>query len=252
MGFWFGECIPSSPRVLIMTGDEEREVGSPCRFSEEAYRFANYLNEVLGYEPSRMDVLLQLGADQMRESMAEFFARAMRGKSRPALIIYYAGHGLKGWICPWAAFVHYDELADRLARYDGEFVFINDSCSSGSAVPVFQRWGLLDRGLVLAASRSNEQSSGRYFIDAFLWSVSHGQPFKRRAIAEIERHGSELVYFANEGVCEVIRICADGLPLYNPRPVSFAPKRHPVVVQNEIQHPVRAGRSLDYLLFPSR
>lgn len=221
--------------ALLIAGDEER-------FVLEIDRIWNYLIFDAGYDPSR--VYTTQGATILAETK-KIFKRVKRENQREDVILWYSGHGGKGVISAGRDQIFYEDFG-RCINPHGKFIFINDSCYSGSTIAAFKKLDLLPHlGMVLTSSAADEESEGDLFSRRLLDSWRQQKYFKEQKISRIEKTvvleslDQEMPTYVDENGETV---CVIGNIGVKERVIS----QHKV----DIQHPQRYGLNLDALLFP--
>ncbi|MEK6983756.1 MAG: hypothetical protein AABX33_04240 [Nanoarchaeota archaeon] len=231
------------------------------RFADATAKFRIFLLNELGYNPNRISMILGSEDEYILGKTALFFERLKRESQNGNAVILYCGHGGQGTFYPHGRSLSYRDWA-RFIDHEGNFVFINESCYSGSAIDSFREIGLLpDRGLVITSCARNEKSHGTTcFLDKLIECYLDGEVFRRKKIGEHEYNivitlsfitppkgeklfGEETVV-RHSGNRKVIdpRLSRYGYvgtqrSLQKPR------------IKGKIQHPQRAGKTLDYILF---
>jgi len=203
--------------AFLIAGDEER-------FKAQALEWKRYLIREAWIKPSQIAIYYKPeapvgGLSGVLEQAEAFFF------SPPAadILLLYTGHGLVGSFSPITheSPISYRKLAKLIPR-KSKTIFINDSCYSGSCIPIFWEEGILpEKGLVLTSADSTELSYGNPFHRNILQAFRQREPYKER----------EITFF--EEKCEIIT----GIN-YQINPFSIR------------QHPQRCGLDLDHLLFP--
>lgn len=234
--------------ALLISGDEPRFFG-------DVLKFQRFLLEELNFDPNQVRIIFCTTGRQLMEQTGSFFEN-LRDEQPHNVVMLYAGHGGPEGFFQNRFQLAYEEWG-RLITHDGDFVFINDSCYSGSSIDAFVRLGLLpQKELVIASSRADEKSYGGIFLEDLIQSYRNNQPFKRTELGpkingkivlipppEERRTINQLIYdfvMRLRGI-EVIRV--NSLE-YEERYVQFEKPKMDV-----IQHPQRYGKDLDYILF---
>lgn len=195
--------------ALLIHGNEERH-------KDGLFHFFGYLAGPLMIPLNRIRIVDGgIGANHVYAETERFF-RDMRSDGtkfgqQPQAILLYAGHGLVGHLTPNIGDpLSYDEWVQLLPR-ERDFLLINQSCYSGSAIRALKRAILLPtRGMVLASSQPHEKTYGNEFIRVVVDSYIHEGTFRKRVIKGLTDGEEGQKHFA--------------------------------------QHPMRSGKNLDFLL----
>lgn len=234
--------------ALLIAGDEQR-------FLEGVTKFRKFLVDDLFFNPENIQVVLgSEGANHICVQTELFFKNAKRnGDSHNAVILYY-GHGEVGKLFPREG-VPYEEWG-RSIDSDFNFVFVNDSCYSGSSIPVFHKLGLLpDKGLVIASAGNHELSYGDKFLNTLIQLYSRGmiprirrlgskqkKVYKIKSTVDPRISNTRDSYVDHDGTI-IIRNLGDYKDIVVDRT-----EREIVRVIGNVQHPVRNGKGLEHLL----
>ncbi len=240
--------------ALLISGNEPR-------FAEKTLNFQEFLLNELKFNPKRTRVIFctYLGNEYIMEETKMFLEEMMNQGKRPSFLSLYNGHGGKGTFWPNDASLTYEEWG-KLIDCRNDFIFINNSCYSGSSVEAFSQLGLLPRrGLVLASSKADEQSQGNVFLDELMEHWRKNKAYRKRAITEVVAiDGYSIVKIPHgktpKGLPEVGTVMEDestyGGYVYGHYSITERMLKRPKVISKRVlQHPVRTGKSLDYLLF---
>lgn len=230
--------------TLLISGDESR-------FGDSVLKFQNFLVDEANFNPDIIRIIFctYLGNRYIVEETQMFFDKLKRQGNNGNVVSAYFGHGGKGGFWPSDVSLTYQEWG-RLINNDGDFIFINESCYSGSSIPALRQIGLLPKkALVIASSQENEYSYGDLFSDDLIESYRNRQPFRKRKIVVSSIDGEVRVNPNAEMV--IIKRESDGIykKILNPRYIYGVTYRMPK--DHTVQHPKRAGKTLDYLLFKS-
>jgi len=203
------------------------------RFVANVEEFNSYLVEEAKFDPQRIKVVEAQPCDgNMVAEVKLFFGCLTDEKSINDVVILYAGYGEREGLKPNKNIIPYDDFG-RLIHNHGRFIFINYSCYAGASIDAFKRLRLLPRkGLVLAASRRNENSLDPCFLDDILESYRNGKQFRKHVL---ERYLEETYQ----------RTVIDPRMDY---PMNVEYQTVTKMVHN-VQHPERSGIPIDYLLF---
>lgn len=234
--------------ALVLCGSGEDHSGTVSKFSR-------YLVDEAGFQASSVHQEQVTNRRSVHRELRRFF-RSL-GNNEVA-VVYYYGHGWQRGITPTeytADGTQYERIALHFTR---PFIFILDSCYSGSAIGVFSSMGLLPRrGLVLASSRSDEISRGSEFTDGLLNSLQNSKPYDRKTVQEPYVLGMTDLRVGS--MKEKLKPGEKAKPfpfdrLHSEGGNQMAAKDRILIykeikVRRDVQHPVRSGRHWDYLLF---
>ncbi len=227
--------------ALLIAGDESR-------FANGLAKFRRFLFDDVGLNPHNERTILctYMGNDYLLEETRLFFDRLPKGSVYNVVILYH-GHGGKGRFFPNDSSLSYEEWG-RLVSSNGNFIYINDSCYSGSAIDSFERIGLLpEKGMVIASSRSHELSYGNVFLSHLIENYQNRRTFRRRVIG----NGTSEGYFTVKPSRRKLETkLVEGKSItfeYIPETWHYIRYKRPKILKP--QHPVRSGKSLDHLLF---
>ena len=250
--------------AFLIAGNEYSEARKPYRFDEEIIRYYHYMVYETKFDPSRVRLISARYSerDSILEELNKFFENVKVVDPEGDIILIYTGHGNVGRISPELAIrivdprcdggeiykprkgITYKELGDLIKQHEGRFLFINDCCYSSTAIDIFKELKLLpERGLVIASSQNDELAYT--FYDKLLRCYRKNKPFRRRKIGTEETSPIPVVKFYRKykRSKKIISDVIDHID-YRSRVVKSKFK-----INGEIQHPVRCGISLDYLLF---
>lgn len=225
--------------ALLISGEERR-------FIEATLEFQKFLVKDVGLDTKDIRVIMctYMGNDYIMEESQLFFERLPRDGTISDVVLLYNGHGGKGHFFPNDSSLTYEQWAKLIAN-NGDFIFINNSCYSGSAEEPLTRLGLLpEKGLLLASSNKNEVSYGYNFLELLIKCYRDNKAFRRKEIADEEITSIAIATFPKgknrytEGYLATIG--------YKESP--FKRLKNPILIGGK-QHPVISGKNLDYLLF---
>ena len=184
------------------------------------------------------------------ESIEKFFMSLPRATTVDVAVMYI-GHGNYGIFSPNGITLGYNKFVRYFGDLSGDFIFVNDSCHSGSCMQFFNREGLLpDRGQVIASARESEKSYSDHFYRSFLSSLINRKRYKKRVVGRYVRSGSyeaEKWYTKNQ---------ASPIPRRKNKPTVNLDTSQLVIkpqtdwVLIEQSHPRVMGKPLEHLLFP--
>ena len=182
--------------------------GNESRFAEGILKFQEFLLTQSNFNPRKIRVIFcnYLGNDYIIEETQLFFDKVRDEKPKANVVIVYNGHGGKGSFWPNPVSLSYEEWV-KLIDHHGKFIFINNSCYSGSAIEAFEKVGILPKkGLVISSSKSDELSYGDYFLDTLLESYLNKQPFVPKEIGrtvylmlECDPNADNVIIMQNQG-----------------------------------------------------
>lgn len=220
--------------ALLLSGNELRFIHSATTF----YQFL--LNEV---EVPRERVRLVPYHESTNydvDEIGNFFQKLPKEKTVD-VVIFYNGHGLEGRFLPNGNELGYRDFG-RFVTNSGDFILLNDSCYSGSCILPFTDIGLLpDRGMVLASSAPDKKSNYNVFTQRMMDTYRKRRPFTKRVMGEF-------VYVIDE-------LQKPNLVIDESGQKKLVFPHHSTLDRTalgSIQHPVRAGKSLDQLLYPKQ
>jgi|SRR3989338_20700 len=233
--------------ALLLSGDE-------LMFLEGSTTLRDYLMDDVGIPRDRVNyVPFSQNLRFVAKEVGGFFDRLPKD-AKIDVFIGYSGHGDPGVFYPNGQRLSYEDFA-RLINNNGRFIFLNDSCYSGSSVAAFTNMGLLpERGMLLAASGDNERAHDYLFTEAVIESFRNRRPFRKKTITEtLEGSEEQITYDPNQKDIR-LWVVSDGreiqveLPANRFGSIPNEDQRKP----SHIQRPVRTGISLDRLLYPIR
>jgi len=173
------------------------------------------------FDPARVRLVLgKLGNDYLLSQANSFFQMIKESGKQSDVVIAYNGHGNKKGFEADGNTLPYEELG-RLIDNCCRYFFINDSCYSGTAIPSFERLGLLPlKGQVLTSSASHEKSYGGIFLSKLMRDYLRCKSFTCTTIG-FKKSDRQIM----EDGTDYIRLI------------------------EQIQYPQRAGITLGHLLF---
>src|SRR3989338_3108738 len=206
--------------VVLISGDE------PLYYRETA-DFERYLLSEGAVPKGR--ILHMYGTHtengEILDRSYDFLRLKHRGNAHSHVVVVYNGHGDVDGIHPDGSWLSYEDVADFFYDLGFDFLFINNCCSSGSAIEYFKRKALLPRyGSVLAASQHDENIPGASFLYALQASYKQQKPFRKNTLW-LSSHTPSASQLTAQ------RRLDDGQAVFT------------------VQHPRRSGRSLDHLLY---
>lgn len=208
------------------------------QFIEQTLEWRDYLIDEADFDPARVRVYCNpFWNIEVLDHTDDFFDYVRAEDPGQDVVVMYNGHGLEGRFCPSSGNspIRYEELAVRI-NHPGRTLFVNDTCHSGSAIPIFRKHGLIPRGSVLASSKGNEKSYSSVYARTLLDAFRRHKPYRRQ---KIEFETVKLV-----GVYENSKV-----KKFRPT-TKLIGKRLIEERTKLIQHPRRMGTCLDHLLFP--
>lgn len=211
--------------ALLITDDNPEDL-------EQLLKFKGYLIDEAGF--TERDCWLVSGQNtldyEIKDVISEFFERAQkRGKEHTAVLVYN-GHGTETGISPTEAMISYYDIGEAVGH--SQFVFINNCCLAGAAIPVFRELRLLPRqGSVLAATAAHLEIDSEIFLESLVHSFRQRKPYNRR-----------------------ILYCPDYLFRWENRKSEgdVADSAEDVTLSRGVLYPQRCGKSLDHLFYPLR
>ncbi len=221
--------------ALLIAGDEER-------FVKEIDNTRNYLLNEAGFDHKKTWTCNHSTNESVLKTIERFVQEINATENQDAVVVY-SGHGLRGSFCPHPENpISYQHLARTFKEMTGRIIFINYSCHSGSAIPVFREFGLLPkRGSIIASAKSTELSYNGFLQKELLDSFRQRKPYKKKEItvrpATKYKTGIEL---------HEERINPLTGKFETTEKITYDWKTSPAIVQ----HPQRCGLDLDHLLFP--
>jgi hypothetical protein len=153
------------------------------------------------------------------------------------LIFIYCGHGDEEFFSPNGSLLHYGYFSKEISKHKGKFIFINDSCNSGASIEFFEKRDLLRRGMVITSCNKEEYAYGATLLGAIARSYVRRQVFRRKKISYRECWSES----------EVINYIKDNKEYLD---VKCTALEKPIIPNEKIQHPIKRGKTLDYLLIP--
>jgi len=156
---------------LILCGNEYRHL-------EIGLKVQQYMAEEAGISDSEIIKCAYLNKATILERTANVLGNLT---SPTSAIVFYIGHGSTGYMAPNRENpISYEKLAQVLGKHRGHFMFVNASCHSWSAIPVFESNGLLpSKGLVIAGCKEEEALYAEEFIDALLYLYKARMPLRK-------------------------------------------------------------------------
>lgn len=167
--WWSASLAQAAPRYAVFVGSNKAPPGlTPLRFAhEDARKVRDAFVELGGVEPSRALLLLDPGADEVREALRSLRSRA--GAER--LLFYYSGHADASGLLLGTQRMPLSEIRAFLADDSSQTrLAVIDACNSGAISRV--KGGTLEpgvdirwsaepdtRGAVLITSSAAEESS---------------------------------------------------------------------------------------------
>ena len=244
--------------ALLISGEELRHIDGVAKFK------IFLLNE-LNFSPENIEVVIGQEERLIFGRTLRFFERVKDENSQSDVVLLYNGHGGRGTFFPHSASSSYSGWG-RLIDHEGDFIFINDSCYSGSSIDSFKEIGLLPhKGMLQTSASRDEWSYGSVnFLDKLVESYLTNQSFRRKKIGENEY--VELtkikIKFSRppKGTIlsddDIVVGHSDGKKVFDPRiskygfhGSGFHHRYKKPRIEGKIQHPQRAGKTLDHLLF---
>lgn len=258
--------------------------GSKQDHSEEIQVLYDYLTQHAGFSRSRVSLVQCSSPKVMLDRTSKFFDNVRRESSQSPVVVSFTGEGSnEGFNFPQESdhslSLPYNCWVKRLS-HQGPLFLLMHMCYSGSIIPVLMSSPLFDPATdgVITSCGDSERSCGVYFTEQLIRSFSQGKVFTQAKV-DIP----PLDYLISESTSwdftrrkfEIHRVSGTGEVQKRFVPFTRLPKRlqkalpsrpratrqpdgselYPVhIVLSErkvevIQHPVRFGASLDYLLF---
>ncbi|MBS3139235.1 hypothetical protein J4207_06035 [Candidatus Woesearchaeota archaeon] len=210
------------PHVMLIVGNEQK-------FLAGIKQFESYVRHELklGKRVTRM-LAAYRKSQEILDEIWDAAEKARRGRS-PFVLVYH-GHGYPNCFSPNGDDIGYEKLGQVLT--DTTFLFIDDSCYSGSCIDVFTEQKLLpDFGSVIAAAKSDEETAGGdKFLNDVVDSFRSKKPFMKKKGRQI---AGKLGHTQGPRNADSFEIAKTAEP------------RGQIVYES-----VRYGKALDYLLFP--
>ena len=125
----------------------------------------NYLIQEVSLSPSRIR-LVSNSSDPIfvLKEIKDFFQNLPK-EAISDVLIAYSGLGGRGKFAPNGHVIDYEDLGRQITN-NGDFIFLNDCCYSGSSIDIFIELGLLPNlGMVLASSKKDNIQLANGFED---------------------------------------------------------------------------------------
>ena len=224
--------------ALLISGDE-------LRFIHSISTFQQFLLNEVGIPRDRIRLVsYHESKNYAIDEIGDFF-RTLPKDMLADVVIVYNGHGLEGKFFPNGQELRYKDFGRLIAKLipnTADYIFLNDSCYSGSCVPPFADVGLLPRrGMILASNSADKKSDYDVFVQRVMDTYRKRRPFTKRVVGML--------------VIEMGEFMKPHLIVDKSGQENIVFPYHPTsdrMVLGSIQHPVRAGKSLDHLLFSKR
>jgi|SRR3989344_296478 len=207
--------------ALLLAGNEPRHWRNIASFG-------NYLWGETPLKPLNTKMLFchTLSKEEILKEVSETFCQAQAQQGR--VVLLYAGHGGKGRFSPDGTIkngIPYASLAQTIP-WGVDFLFINDSCYSGSALRSFQRASLVpDYGSIIASSAEDELSMS--IVEELIYNFRSRQLYTE----------APNVFSIDTKVTEIEK---DGKII-----LDLGPK-----IKKPYRKVLRVGKARDYWLFP--
>lgn len=197
--------------------------------------FNQFLRNGVGIPRDRI-YLMNRREDPEREIMK--FLGLLPQSQRANVVVCSDAHGEPGVFTLNGRDIQYPRFATYF-DINGDLIFLNNACFSGSCIDAFIESGLLpDRSMVIASSRHNEETYSFRLFNQLIAAYSRQQEYKPRRLGHLMR----------------VRPSQTG----KPRKIKIGHRAASLIDAEEIrttdyddrrQHPIKEGKSLDYLLF---
>ncbi len=206
--------------VVLISGDE-------ALYYQETADFKRYLLTEVAI-PSRR-ILHMAGTThengEIIDRAYDFFRLKQRRETNPHIVMLYNGHGDVDGIHPDGSWLSYEDVTDLFYDLGYHFLFINNCCSSGSAINYFKKRALLPRyGSVLAAANHDENIPDATFLYELQASYRQQKPFRK----------------------STLWLPSPSSPWIQPTAQRHVDEEPAVLL---VQHPRRSGLCLDHLLY---
>ncbi|MBI2558065.1 hypothetical protein HYW20_01975 [Candidatus Woesearchaeota archaeon] len=247
--------------AILINGDENRHLNNINIFKQ-------FLLNELTFDPMKVHSLDgRLGSDYLYNMLSLIFEEINAQEVDPKVVMVYQGHGDETGIRPNKSLLSYNELRELIPP-NITFMYINDTCNSGNAASLFEGLRpLYKKGMVLTSASREEDSYGGLLLRTLMEHYRHSLVFRRTEIG-IDEELKDVDYVI---VINFIKP-PEGKGLFDPEDITVGytssgrrivdPRKSPYGfvgatrtralkydVKGEIQHPQRAGKTLDYLLF---
>ena len=198
-------------------------------------QFNKFLKQEGGM-PNRMIYLVSHWEEPEHEIMK--FLRMVYEAQAANVLTVYDGHGEDGIFFPNGREFTYQRFASFF-DIKGDLIFINNACFSGSCVDAFSEAGLLpDRSMVLASSRPTETTYRSRFLNELIKSYQLGKHYNPRQIGRVYK-----LIQSNGRRKRKMRISIREFNSTDPEKINEDN------YEDQRQHPIKVGKSLDHLLF---
>ena len=211
--------------------------GSEYSHRESAIDYFRFLTQEVGIPHDGVNYEINgQSASETKQLIRNFFGSLPSWRFSNAVVVY-VGHGFRGVFHPYGHKMSYEEFASMF-KFRGDFIFINESCYSGSCVGEFQFQRLLpDKGLVITSSAEDENSHTAVFkeslFERFRSGSSYGVDMIAQQVEVADFSKPEQIKSMSKRQRELIEWSAlEGKPQFE-----------------VLQHPVRTGKDLEHLLF---
>ena len=221
--------MTQNAHVMLMAGNEELHRDNICCMH-------NFLRNIVGYDKGNLKILYPSKEKEQIKKSIETFIERYSYPSVP-LVFVYNGHGERGHFLPNGYAIGYSYLASMISQCLGDSVFINDSCYSGSVAEYFKAKNIFKQGMIITSCGSEELSWGGTLLESLVRSYIRGEVFKRKRISR-----EDIWYEVEDDVIE-----KDGRVELKIKNSLF---ETPLNSKKKIQHPIKRGKTLDYLLMP--
>jgi len=227
--------------ALLISGDEPR-------FAQESTYFQNFLTNEARFNPKniRHIICTHHARDCILEGTQTFINLAKELTDNPNILFLYNGHGRKGSFGGERNFfsirtsLKYSRWA-KLIRDCGKYIFINDSCHSGSSIKAFEKQGLLpNKGMVITSSATDELSCDWKFLNRLIKSYKNREPFTNKEIYEHELIGRIILTSPKEELEDTISAA-----FFDQKEELFDKP----IYSGTIQHPQKRGLPLEEILY---
>ena len=252
--------------ALLLAGPEPR-------FKASCSKVKRHMVKNAGFSKDNIQQVNCVKSADLLDSTHEFFKQLNLQAPSAPIVVYYDGHGVREGF-DVGSVARYDEWVTSVAHPGPIFLMLH-MCHAGSIVRHLKRSLSFDpqKDGLLASSRASEYSWSPYFTDESLDAFSAGVPYQKKQVDIPPFHGLrvEAASWKSDGTGVILACCIGGInlpqrivhpskvpkDLQSPYRVVFYPDRNlelGAVAQvrtslEVIQHPVRFGATLDYLLF---
>src|SRR3989344_853523 len=193
--------------------------------------FNKFLREEVGIPNQRINLMRHW--EEPERQIMEFLGSLPRSQKANLLVVCDA-HGGPGDFSLNGRDISYQKFASYF-DINGDLIFLNNTCFSGSCIEAFSEAGLLpSRSMVISSSQHDEASYRSRLLDELIKSYSKRLEYKPRQLGYLYRVTGQKKKI-RVGKRAARYISADELKTEE--------------YEDERQHPVKEGKSLDHLLF---